>query len=93
MSERNLDQASDIEIQLPKAGEILRIGINEYKGKRFLSIRKWYFRRGEGYQPTKAGITIAPSLLGKLLSALHLIDERLKIDKLLGRICLYRKDP
>jgi hypothetical protein len=39
-------------------GEVLRLSVNEYKGKLLLNIRIWYTDENEELRPTKKGVTV-----------------------------------
>jgi len=40
-------------------GEVLRIAVSEYKGKKNLNIRIWYTDKEGNLRPTQKGITIS----------------------------------
>ena len=48
------------------ASEQVRIGINEYRGREYIDIRG-FFDSGEGYRPTKRGVTVPTRLYPELL--------------------------
>jgi hypothetical protein len=50
-------------------GEIIRVEVGEFKGKKLLNIRVWYTDEAGEYKPTKKGITIAPELYAKVKEA------------------------
>ncbi len=41
-------------------GEVLRVEISEYKGKKNLNIRIWYTDKEGNLKPTQKGVTISP---------------------------------
>ena len=75
MSEQNTDRT--IEIPMSKEDEILRLGLNEYKGRTFVGIRKWYRRPGQDFGPTRAGLTVSGAL--RLLAAMNRLDFELPL--------------
>lgn len=53
------------------AGEIIRVEISEFKGKKLFNIRIWYLdKEKEEYRPTQKGITVRPELFGELKEAI-----------------------
>ena len=67
MSKQNTDRT--IEIPMSKEDEILRLGLNEYKGRTFVGIRKWYRRPGQDFGPT----------FRELLAAMNRLDFELPL--------------
>ena len=43
-------------------GEIIRVEISEFKGKKLLNLRVWYTDANGDYKPTQKGIAIPPEL-------------------------------
>ncbi|MDX1958425.1 MAG: transcriptional coactivator p15/PC4 family protein [Leptospiraceae bacterium] len=41
-------------------GEILRIEVSEYKGKKLLNLRIWYTDKEGEFKPTQKGVTVSP---------------------------------
>lgn len=41
-------------------GEVLRIEVSEYKGKKNLNLRIWYTDKDGNLKPTQKGVTISP---------------------------------
>ncbi len=41
-------------------GEVLRIEVSEYKGKKNLNLRIWYTDKEGNLKPTQKGVTISP---------------------------------
>lgn len=41
-------------------GEVLRVVVSEYKGKKNLNIRIWYTDKEGNLKPTQKGVTISP---------------------------------
>ena len=77
MSEQNTDRT--IEIPMSKEDEILRLGLNEYKGRTFVGIRKWYRRPGQDFGPTRAGLTVSVETFRELLAAMNRLDFELPL--------------
>lgn len=56
--------------------EHLHIERREYKGRPYIDIRAHAdFGNGEGFVPTKKGVTLPPDRLGELIEALQSIQE------------------
>lgn len=50
----------------------IRIQRKTYRGKEYIDVRTFTdFGNGEGHQPTKKGVTVAPELLPELIEALQ----------------------
>lgn len=47
------------EFERPR-GEVLRVEISEYKGKKNLNIRIWYTDKEGNLKPTQKGVTVSP---------------------------------
>lgn len=50
--------------------EIIRINVNEFKGRKYLDIRNFYKGADGEYLPTKKGISIPLELKDKVLEAI-----------------------
>jgi hypothetical protein len=61
-------------------GERLRVSIEEFKGSRLISIRKWFVAEGGDLRPTSRGISMAvrhlPQLTAAVEDALTFASER-----------------
>jgi hypothetical protein len=51
-------------------GEVIRVEVSEYKGKKFLNIRVWYTDANGDLKPTQKGIAIPPELFTELKEAI-----------------------
>ena len=51
-------------------GEVIRVEVSEYKGKKFLNIRVWYTDANNELKPTQKGIAIPPELYAELKEAI-----------------------
>ena len=51
-------------------GEVIRVEVSEYKGKKLLNIRVWYTDAEGQLKPTQKGIAINPEHYEKLLDAI-----------------------
>lgn len=47
------------EFERPR-GEVLRVEVSEYKGKKNLNIRIWYTDKEGNLKPTQKGVTVSP---------------------------------
>ncbi len=51
-------------------GEIIRVEITEFKGRRYLNLRIWYTDKNTGeFKPTQKGIAVKPELFAELKEA------------------------
>jgi hypothetical protein len=50
--------------------EEIRVSIQDYKGRRYLSLWCWFKSDDDNWQPTKKGLTISLDLLGDLKKAI-----------------------
>lgn len=58
------------------AVERIHVERREYKGKPYIDIRAHAdFGNGEGFVPTKKGVTLPPDRLGELIETLQSIQE------------------
>jgi hypothetical protein len=54
------------------AGEIIRVEVSEYQGKKYLNVRVWYTDKTSGeFKPTQKGVAIRPDQYDEFLSAIH----------------------
>jgi hypothetical protein len=52
-------------------GEIIRVEISEFKGKKLLNLRVWYTDSNGEYKPTQKGIAIPPELYEQVKEAIN----------------------
>lgn len=52
-------------------GEIIRVEISEFKGKKLLNLRVWYTDANGEYKPTQKGIAIPPELYEQVREAIN----------------------
>lgn len=52
-------------------GEIIRVEISEFKGKKLLNLRVWYTDANGEYKPTQKGIAIPPDLYEQVKEAIN----------------------
>ena len=52
-------------------GEIIRVEISEFKGKKLLNLRVWYTDANNEYKPTQKGIAIPPELDDQVKEAIN----------------------
>ncbi|MBP7282007.1 MAG: transcriptional coactivator p15/PC4 family protein [Leptospiraceae bacterium] len=52
-------------------GEIIRVEISEFKGKKLLNLRVWYTDANGEYKPTQKGIAIPPELYEQVKEAIN----------------------
>ena len=60
--------------------EIVKVSIQEYKGKEYVDLRVWAFEKPDGSgeeKPTRKGITLNTGLLPKLIEALEKAQEEM----------------
>ncbi len=54
------------------AGEIIRVEVSEYQGKKYLNVRVWYTDKTSGeFKPTQKGVAIRPDQFDEFLAAIH----------------------
>ena len=64
------------------ATEELQIGINEYKGKKYVDLRIFYTNdEGDSWNPTKKGVTVAPDKIEEVIEALEKAKEELCVEE------------
>jgi Transcriptional Coactivator p15 (PC4) len=62
---------SDIIAEIDRGrGEVLRIEVSEYKGKKNLNLRIWYTDKDGEKKPTQKGVTISPENYEQLKEAI-----------------------
>jgi hypothetical protein len=52
-------------------GEVIRVEVSEFKGKKLLNIRVWYTDAQGEKKPTQKGITVAPESYEELKLAIE----------------------
>ncbi|HMV44774.1 MAG TPA: transcriptional coactivator p15/PC4 family protein [Leptospiraceae bacterium] len=57
-------------------GEIIRVEISEFKGKKLLNLRVWYTDANGEYKPTQKGIAIPPDLYEQVRDAINEAGSR-----------------
>lgn len=57
--------------------EVLRVSIGEYKGKKFASVRVFWFTPEETWAPGKSGVAIRKKELAQVIEALQEIQQQL----------------
>ncbi|MBN3848346.1 hypothetical protein G3N58_16125 [Paraburkholderia sp. Ac-20342] len=50
--------------------ERLRVTVGQYKGHEYVGIRIWFVGPDGQYRPSRAGVTLKPSLMPQLMQAL-----------------------
>lgn len=58
----------------------IRIGLNEYNGKRYLDVRQFYKAEREEWKPTPKGVTVPMELYPELLRGVLLLGEMIGAD-------------
>ena len=54
------------------AGEIIRVEVSEYQGKKYLNVRVWYTDKTSGeFKPTQKGVAIRPDQFDEIFAAIH----------------------
>lgn len=59
-------------------GEVIRVEVGEFKGKKLLHLRTWYTNEAGELAPTKKGIALTHDQFLKLKSVLPQADELMK---------------
>ncbi len=59
-------------------GEVIRVEVSEFKGKKLLNIRTWYTNDAGELAPTKKGVTLTYEQFQKLQTILPQIEELLR---------------
>ena len=60
---------------IPNGNGEVQVRISEYKGKRYVDIRKFYRNEYDEMKPTPKGIAMSPALARKVIDALLKISE------------------
>ena len=63
-------------------GNLWRLEIAEHNGRRFLNWRKWYRPDGDGWKPTREGVTMPLERVADLLAGLEAAKARIGADGL-----------
>jgi len=68
-----MEAAEQILKEIPReAGEVLRITLSEFKGRKLLNIRIWYTDQNDGQlKPTKKGVTVNGAQYADFLAAIQ----------------------
>ena len=56
-------------------GEVIRVEVGEFKGKKLLHLRTWYTNHAGELAPTKKGIALSYEQFQKLKSVLPQVDD------------------
>ena len=56
--------------------EIIRIALNEYKGKEYIDIRQHFKADSGDYLPTKKGVTFNPELIDEVIEGLKALKDK-----------------
>lgn len=56
-------------------GEVIRVEVGEFKGKKLLHLRTWYTNDAGELAPTKKGIALSYEQFQKLKSVLPQVDD------------------
>ncbi len=56
--------------------EIIRIALNEYKGKEYIDIRQHFKSSSEDYLPTKKGVTFNPEIIDEVIGGLKALKSK-----------------
>lgn len=59
-------------------GEVIRVEVSEFKGKKLLNIRTWYTNDAGELAPTKKGVTLSYEQFQKFQTILPQIEELLR---------------
>jgi hypothetical protein len=59
-------------------GEVIRVEIGEFKGKKLLHIRTWYTNEAGELAPTKKGVALSYEQFEKFKSVLGQVDDIMK---------------
>jgi len=63
--------------------EVIRIGLNEFRGHEYVDLRVFYAKDGE-YHPSKKGLTMPKDLYPALLDGIVELGKALGFDELVG---------
>ena len=56
-------------------GEVIRVEVGEFKGKKLLHIRTWYTNEAGELAPTKKGVALSYEQFQKFKSILGVVDD------------------
>jgi len=56
-------------------GEVIRVEVGEFKGKKLLHIRTWYTNEAGELAPTKKGVALSHEQFQKFKSILGAVDD------------------
>ena len=59
-------------------GEVIRVEVGEFKGKKLLHIRTWYTNDAGELAPTKKGVALSYEQFEKFKSVLTAVDDVMK---------------
>ncbi|AFM10789.1 transcriptional coactivator p15/PC4 family protein [Turneriella parva] len=66
-------------IDIEKArGEVIRVEVGEFKGKKLLHIRTWYTNEAGELAPTKKGVALSYEQFQKFKSIIGAVDDIMK---------------
>jgi hypothetical protein len=70
------DMENKVLIDIEKGrGEVIRVEVGEFKGKKLLHLRTWYTNDAGELAPTKKGIALSYEQYQKLKSVLPQVDD------------------
>jgi hypothetical protein len=58
-----------------RRGEVIRVEVGEFKGKKLLHIRTWYTNEAGELAPTKKGVALSYEQFQKFKSILGAVDD------------------
>ena len=56
--------------------DIIRIALNEFKGREYVDIRQHFKNEDGEYTPTKKGVTFNPELIDEVIEGLTALKEK-----------------
>lgn len=59
-------------------GEVIRVEVGEFKGKKLLHIRTWYTNEAGELAPTKKGVAMSYEQFQKFKTVLAAVDDMMK---------------
>lgn len=57
--------------------EVVRIGVEEYKGRKYVDIRTYFENDAGEWKPTKKGVTVAPEKMDEFMELVRKAKEAL----------------